>query len=253
MLDTLTGLIDKSLVVRDPEVMHYRMLETIRRYGAARLTESGALKTTRRRHRQWFEARAMVLGLEWMGPHQGRWVEHWRRNQANLRIVLESMSEDPEDAPSAMVLVMALEGYWLVTGRFAEARHWLDRALTTALVHGTGGQTDLGAAFSMGAYLGAIQGDEAYAHRQFHRAGEILQGCQDGLVLGYHAFAAGSMHLFQGDAEAALREVSRSIELFRSVDHVNHVPTALLIVAMCHDHLGAPRRRQPGQGRVRSP
>ena len=238
VLDTLTGLIDKSLVARDPDVMHFRMLETIRRYGAARLEESGAVSTTRRRHRQWFEARAMVLGLEWMGPHQGRWVDHWRRNQANLRVVLEAMSEDPADAPGALVLVMALEGYWLVTGRFAEARHWLDRALTTALVHGTGGRQDLGAAFSMGAYLGGIQGDDAYAHRQFIRAGEILRDCEDPLVLGYHAFAAGSMHLFQDDVEGALREVSRSIELFREADHVNHVPTALLILAMCHDHLG---------------
>ena len=94
-----TGLIDKSLVARDPDVLHYRMLETIRRYGAARLAESfGVVRTTRRRHRQWFEGRAMVLGLEWLGPHQGRWVDHWRRNHANLRLVLEATAEDPQDA-----------------------------------------------------------------------------------------------------------------------------------------------------------
>ena len=90
----------------------------------------------------------------------------------------------------------------------------------------------------MGAYLGAIQGDDAYARRQFLRAAEVLRGCEDGLVVGYHAFAAGSMHLFQGDMEGALREVTRSIDLFRTVDHVNHVPTALLILAMCHEALG---------------
>ena len=90
----------------------------------------------------------------------------------------------------------------------------------------------------MGAYLGAIQGDDAYARRQFLRAAEVLRGCEDGLVVGYHAFAAGSMHLFQGDMEGALREVTRSIDLFRAVDHVNHVPTALRILAMCHEALG---------------
>jgi len=240
VLDVLTGLIDKSVVVRDPDVMHYRMLETIRRYGAVRLAESGGVTTTRRRHRQWFEGRAMVLGLEWLGPRQARWVDYWRRNQANLRLVLEATADDPDGAPSALVLVMALEGHWLVTGRFAEARHWLDRALATAAAHGTGNPGDIGAALSMCAYLGGIQGDRAYAGRQIERASAVLHDCQDGLVLGYHAFAAGSMHLFQGDMDQALRDTSRSLDLFRAVGHVNHVPTALLIVAMCHEARGEP-------------
>ena len=144
------------------------------------------------------------------GPPPGPLVEHWRRNQANLRLVLESTSEDPAEAPSALILVMALEGYWLVTGRFAEARHWLDRALATATDHGTGGQEEVGAALSMGAYVGGIQGDDAYAARQLARAEEVLRGCEDGLVLGYHAFAVGSMHLFQGDMDSALIDVRRA-------------------------------------------
>ncbi len=250
VLDVLSDLIDKSLVTRDPgDALHYRMLESIRQYGAARLEESGGTEQLRARHRQWFLDAALSLGVGWTGPDQARGVDHWRRNHANLRLVLERTARSADRAVEAMVLVMALEGYWLVTGRLTEARHWLETALAHAGDQGDeggeGGEEDGTAvrvvragAHSMCAWIGSIQSDAAYADRELERAGRLLESTRDDLALGYLAFARANVHLFRGDMAAALAETSASIDLFRRADHVNHLVVALAIVGLCHSELG---------------
>ncbi len=142
VLDVLHDLIDKSLVTRDPaDDLHYRMLETIRQFGMGRLAEAGEFEHYRSRHEQWFVDLAGRLGTEWTGPTQAVWLEHWRRNHANLRIVLEHCAAHPDGASTALGVVMSLEGYWLVTGLLAEARHWLELALS----HDTGDGAGTGA------------------------------------------------------------------------------------------------------------
>src|SRR5262249_49947861 len=56
VLDLLTGLIDKSLVIAEErsETVRYSLLETVRQYAWMRLAESGELCEMRRRHRDYF-------------------------------------------------------------------------------------------------------------------------------------------------------------------------------------------------------
>jgi predicted ATPase/DNA-binding CsgD family transcriptional regulator len=53
VLDVLLGLVDKSMVVADDDSARYRMLETLRQYGTARLVEAGETPATRDRHLDW--------------------------------------------------------------------------------------------------------------------------------------------------------------------------------------------------------
>jgi predicted ATPase/DNA-binding CsgD family transcriptional regulator len=56
MLDLVTSLVDKSILL--PEggsgVVRYRLLESIREYGAEKLLRSGGYEALRRRHRAWY-------------------------------------------------------------------------------------------------------------------------------------------------------------------------------------------------------
>jgi predicted ATPase len=56
--DTLADLVDKSLVVRDPEAGRYRLLETIRLYGGERLEMAGEAEAAREHHRRHLAAMA---------------------------------------------------------------------------------------------------------------------------------------------------------------------------------------------------
>ncbi|MBI3998211.1 MAG: adenylate/guanylate cyclase domain-containing protein, partial [Armatimonadetes bacterium] len=60
ILDLLTGLVEKSLVVaeRRESEHRYRLLETVRRYGLDRLREAGEVADVHRRHLAWFLALA---------------------------------------------------------------------------------------------------------------------------------------------------------------------------------------------------
>jgi hypothetical protein len=57
--DTLAELVDKSLVVRDPEAGRYRLLETIRLFGAAQLAEAGEAAGAAEHHRRHLAALAV--------------------------------------------------------------------------------------------------------------------------------------------------------------------------------------------------
>jgi predicted ATPase len=60
VLDLLSGLVDKSLVVADDDgdVLRYRMLKPVRQYGIERLEESGEADAARDRHAALFVALA---------------------------------------------------------------------------------------------------------------------------------------------------------------------------------------------------
>ena len=60
VLDLLSGLVDKSLVLLETEALEarYRMLETIRQFARERLEQAGEAAELGRRHAQFFLARA---------------------------------------------------------------------------------------------------------------------------------------------------------------------------------------------------
>jgi non-specific serine/threonine protein kinase len=56
LLDTLTSLVEKSILIREEHgsVVRFRMLETLREYGYEKLEQTGEAMALRRRHRDWY-------------------------------------------------------------------------------------------------------------------------------------------------------------------------------------------------------
>ena len=71
-LELLAGLVDKSVVTvsQTDGRVRFRMLETIREYGAERLAERGETEPMRDRHRDHYLASARESRAEWFGPDQ---------------------------------------------------------------------------------------------------------------------------------------------------------------------------------------
>src|SRR6266567_4565710 len=76
VLDVLTRLVDKSLVVAEERAGHarYRMLEPIRQYARSRLAEAGEDVSARRQHAAYFRALAERAEPELWGPDQATWL-----------------------------------------------------------------------------------------------------------------------------------------------------------------------------------
>lgn len=85
--DRLAELVDHSLVVvdRTGKRARYRVLETLRAYGHARLEARGGASSWHRRHAEHFTAVAEEAAARLKGPDEARWVEIVDTELANLR------------------------------------------------------------------------------------------------------------------------------------------------------------------------
>ena len=83
----LAELIDHSLVAVDRSGRHarYRLLETLRDYGEARLGERGELPAWRRRHAEHFTSLAEGAAVGLHGPEEAQWVRIVDAEFPNLR------------------------------------------------------------------------------------------------------------------------------------------------------------------------
>src|SRR5215213_2061922 len=127
VLDVLTSLVDKSLVLVDERESssRYALLETIRHYALDRLAETGETGRLRDRHADSFialaESAAPILGTDaGSGDVLGA-------DAANLHAAIEHAAQaEPE---KALRLCAALSYWWLRTGRLVEGPAALSRAL----------------------------------------------------------------------------------------------------------------------------
>lgn len=132
ILELLTRLVDKSLVVADTRVgrARYRLLETVQQYSRDRLEEAGETTKTRRRHRDWFLALAERGESELRGPAQVVWLDRLEEEHANLRAALAWSKADPESVEEWLRLAAALHVFWHERGYLSEGRAWLEAALS---------------------------------------------------------------------------------------------------------------------------
>jgi predicted ATPase/DNA-binding NarL/FixJ family response regulator len=130
VLETLIGLVDKSVVLRvDEGGTRYRQLDSIREFGAERLSASGEEPTLRDRHIDCFLGRAANFGTHLAGSRQADRFRELRRDHGNLRTALDYALTVPGRDRDAARLATSLSAYWQMSGLLAEGRYWLRRVL----------------------------------------------------------------------------------------------------------------------------
>ena len=127
VLDALSGLVDKSIVVRFGD--RYRMLDTIREYGAEYLTTAGQCGRCRRAHRDYYLELARRFDAAFIGPDQMDWVKRITTELANFRVALDYCLSTPGEAETGLELAVRLWGFWISMNLLTEGRYWMGRAL----------------------------------------------------------------------------------------------------------------------------
>ncbi len=133
VLDLLTHLVDKSLVVMEPSgaESRYRVLETVRQYARAKLLEAAETEAVRNRHLDWYLKFGEKAELELRGKDQRIWLERLEREHDNLRAALRWSLEGGQ-AETGLQLAGALGFFWYVRGYSNEGRRWLENLLATS-------------------------------------------------------------------------------------------------------------------------
>ncbi|NKY60483.1 ATP-binding protein [Nocardia flavorosea] len=131
IFDLLARLVDRSIVttVRQASEVRYRMLGTLRAFGQDRLAASGDEVRLRQRHSDYFRDRLTGRYPYWFGPGQYETMAWVRVERDNLRSAIDFCLTEPMDARSAAAIASGLGGEALLTGRFGEGRHWIDRVV----------------------------------------------------------------------------------------------------------------------------
>ncbi|MFD0747974.1 BTAD domain-containing putative transcriptional regulator [Phytohabitans flavus] len=117
-LDQLAALVDKSLVVADPDG-RYRMLETIKAYGLERLAESGETHAARAAHARYFLRLARRADRELRGREQLEWLARLDADHDNLHAAAR-WAIAAGDARLAVAFAATLGWYWWMSGRRVE-------------------------------------------------------------------------------------------------------------------------------------
>jgi predicted ATPase len=119
ILDRLTRLVDKSLVVVELEgggQPRYRMLETVRQYAEERLSESGAGAAARSRHLDFYLSFALVAEPGLLGADQGEWKLRIDAELENLLSAIAWCGHVDAGAVKGIRLLFGLRNYWETRG-----------------------------------------------------------------------------------------------------------------------------------------
>ncbi|RMI43843.1 AfsR/SARP family transcriptional regulator [Actinomadura harenae] len=263
VLGLVTRLVDRSLVVmaEGPDGPRYRLLESVAAYALERLDEAEELAATRDRHLRHYLALAETAEPLLRGPEQRAWLTRLDTEAANLRAALENTS-----ASDAARMVTALTWWWLLRGRFHEARGALAE-------HAPGGLLHTAFALLTGDHTASAEPDGEgravwlYAYGLFHagrpdasreanaRAQELFteNGDRWGTAA---ALALSAMHAMNaGDLAAIADTGERAAALFRDLgDRWGELQTVLPLANLAEvrgDYAEAGRLQSEGLGIAR--
>jgi predicted ATPase len=173
-LDVLQSLVDKSLLRHTAD--RFWMLEMIREFAAERLEAAGGSSEVRAAHAEFFASLT-----EHADPHiqhgadQQEWADRIATEYDNIRSAVEfGLAEAPE---IALRIVGSIAFFVWLHGGFAEARAWVDEALTA------GADASLlwkGRALVCGAVVAERQGDVEAATRYANEAFAVASAAGDG-------------------------------------------------------------------------
>ena len=130
VLATLIGLVDKSVVLRVEDAgARYRLLDTIREFGAGKLAASSAADTTRERHIARYVRLSGYFGGHALGDDQLDRFRQLRAEHDDVRAALDYALTVPGHDRHAAVIATSLFGYWQMSARLREGGYWLDKVL----------------------------------------------------------------------------------------------------------------------------
>ncbi|MFI7357146.1 ATP-binding protein [Streptomyces avidinii] len=230
VLDVLTGLADKSVLVRDDHQVcaRYRMLDTVRQYGRLRLSESHDERLLRRRHRDHFHGLALRAQQEWFTPRQAAWSERLYCERSNLRTAMNFCLSADGEAEAGLEMAAALWSHRLGAGSLSEERHWLERALAST---DAPSQSRAKALWADG-WLALLCGEPDAAHVRVAESREHALQLKDPLTAAQAAQLEGLAALFADDFTRAVPALEAALDRFGPCGELGDVWTTMFLLGL---------------------
>jgi len=221
-LDTLQGLVDRSLVRHDGE--RYWMLPTLREYGLERLEHTGEATELRRSHARWFVELLHSEGLDAHAPATPSLHNRLRAELENFRGALEWSAKNGDSEAVARLAWPLTFYWWLDQGQLQEAQRWVAVALEPRADHPPWLRA---AVLNTATHLAWRRGDEEQALAFFEQAAAILPDVDDPNVICDVMMSRGLLAYQRGDIECARAAIEDAARFARE-RNLPELPVALV-------------------------
>jgi predicted ATPase/class 3 adenylate cyclase len=226
ILDTLGGLVDKSLVVSEAHdnQPRYRYLEMIRQYAVEHLRESGEMDEVAQKHAGYYLALAEKSRQGLWGARQGYWLASLKSEHDNLRAALQWMKDVPSRSDSMLEMVISLWRFWDIHGHISEGLSWIELALET----NPDADPDLRANALRGAgFLARQQGDYVHSKTLHEKSLALFREVDDRLGIARELSTLGEIRWILGDPKAAVEFNQESLALHDQIGNREGVAASL--------------------------
>jgi predicted ATPase/class 3 adenylate cyclase len=215
MLDLLSHLVDKSLVVVDFEhgdEPRYSLLETIRQYAREKLSESDEANSIRDQHLAYFLTYAVRAEQELYGAEQGIWFDRLDVELDNFRTALEwSLDGGERGAELGLQMASSLWWFWFLQTRYHDEGRWLEKTLEASR-----NSTDLVMRANALVRLGWVRFfDEAHVDEGLALGRSLGPAGKESVALAL--LEKGSWAMYQADYTQAVKLAEESSKLFREI------------------------------------
>jgi non-specific serine/threonine protein kinase len=232
VLDVLSELVDKSLVVTtpvQPGVLRFRLLETLRQFAWERLVESGETAAAQGAHAAYFLALAEEADSDMFGtPRQVVWLNRLETEHDNLRAALRWFT-NIGDVQAALALAGAMGRFWNARDYLSQERGWIAELLSMP-----GAEAPTRArvrALSAAGLVAFKQGDNVSA-RDFHlEARRISSALGDVTEETWSLWRLGDVLTELGDHTQARAMLEECIAKARSARHRGNEAAGLVYLA----------------------
>jgi predicted ATPase/DNA-binding CsgD family transcriptional regulator len=213
--ETLTRLVEKSIVQYDEGTRRYQMLHTMREFGAELLAAAGgdgadgggadggtervaSADGLRGRHRDYYLGLAGKAAAGSLGREQVDWLVRLGQETDNLRVALDYSFGAAEQQLAGLRMTVLLRTYWLMTGQYTEGRRWHDLAARA----GAGSGDNAWAVYGAG-LLAVQQGDLTAGTPLLERAAALAAARGDEDLAAHVTDARGVAACYAGDLAAS--------------------------------------------------
>jgi predicted ATPase/DNA-binding CsgD family transcriptional regulator len=201
VFELVAGLVDKSILSQEDHGVRvrYRLLETLRQYGAELLAASDRESAARARHRDYYLSLAEQADVEWISPRQVEWIERLSAESPNLRVALQFSLRHPGQVELGLRMAAALGMFWIAAGSLQEARRWLYQALEL----NPAATVTRAKTLCTRSFMDILLGDFRAADSAIEESRELAEHLGDAAAAAYAAEFAGVAAIHRGDLDVA--------------------------------------------------
>ena len=236
ILDLLSNLVDKSLVIREGDQngrSRYRLLETIHQYALEALTRSSETHEIQEHHLEHYlklvESVHAHLGFFLSDQETLSWLGVLIPEHDNLRAAISFCEANPSHTEAGLKMAGYLHWYFIVHNHLSEGREWIRKLQASKAAVSPRVQAQ---AYLTSGFLACWQGDFSSARPSLQTSLNLFEELQDGAGTAFSLHGLGFAANGLGEHAEAGQSFGRCLQIAREIDDKWLISIALHFIAV---------------------